>query len=63
VERHPSALVFSVASLHLLVHAFLDFALEDSGAGGLVEIGDLEDVCCIDPVVCATSHYMVASDV
>jgi hypothetical protein len=60
VQRHPSPLVLAVAALDLLVDALLHFALEDAGARRLVEAGDLQDMGCIDPVVGATAHNMVA---
>lgn len=56
-------LVFAITSLDLLVYAFLDFSLEDAGAGGLVVVGYLEDVRRVDPVVAAAAHDMVAIDV
>ena len=49
--------------MHLLVYAFLDFSFEDAGAGGLVVVGYLENVCRIDPVVAATAHDMIAVDI
>jgi hypothetical protein len=63
MQRHPGPLVLSVAALHFFVYAFLDFALEDSGPGRLVEVGDFEDVGRIDPVVGAAAHDVVAGDV
>lgn len=63
LERNPCALVLSIAALDLLVDAFLDLALEDTGARRLVVLGYLEDVGSIDPVVCATAHDMVAVDI
>lgn len=56
-------LVFAISSLHLLVHALLDLALENAGASRLVEVGDLQDVGCIDPVVGAAAHNMVAGNI
>lgn len=41
LERYPCALVFAVATLYLLMDAFLDFALEDTGPRGLVVVGNL----------------------
>jgi len=63
LERYPCSLVLSVSALHLLVHAFLHFALEDTGSGRLVIFGDLQDVGSVDPVVGAASHDMVAVDI
>jgi hypothetical protein len=62
-QRDPCALVFSIATLDLFVGSLLDFPLEDACAGGLVEVGDFENVCCVDPVVGAAAHDMVALDV
>lgn len=45
------------------MHPLLDFALENTGPGRLVEVCYLEDVCRIDPVVSAASHDMVAGDI
>lgn len=53
-------LVFSISTLYLLVHALLHFALEDSSPARLVVVCDLQDVCCVDPVVCPSSHAVVA---
>jgi hypothetical protein len=63
LERYPCALVFAITALDLFMHALLDFALEDTGSGGLVVVGYLEDVGCVDPVVGATAHDMVAVDI
>jgi hypothetical protein len=63
VQRHPGPLVLSVPALHFFVYAFLDFALEDSGTGRLVEVGDFEDVGRIDPVVGTAAHDVVAGDI
>lgn len=52
-------LVLSISTLNLLVDVFLHFALQDSGARGLVESGGFEDMCRIDPVVVSPSHYML----
>lgn len=60
LEGDPSALVFAIATLHLLVHALLHFALEDTGSGGLIVVGYLEDVGSVDPVVCPAAHDMIA---
>lgn len=62
-EGNPRALVLAVPALHLLVDALLDLALEDAGARGLVVVGDLEDVRCVDPVVGAPAHDVVAVDI
>jgi len=62
-QRDPCALVFSIATLYFFMCSFLDFSLEDACAGWLVEIGDFENVCCVDPVVGAAAHDMVALDV
>lgn len=56
-------LIFAISTLHLFVHTLLDLALEDARAGGLVEVGDLQDVGCVDPVVGATAHDMVALNI
>lgn len=37
-------------------------SLISPGSGRLVVIGDFEDVGCVDPVVGAASHYLVAGD-
>lgn len=63
LERDPCPLVLSISALHLLMHTFLDFALQDTGAGGLVVVGNFQNVCRIDPVVSATAHDMVTVDV
>jgi hypothetical protein len=63
LKRYPCSLVLSISALHLLVHALLHFALEDTGSGGLVIVGNLEDMCSVDPVVGAASHNMVAVDI
>lgn len=49
-------LVFAVSTLNLLVCLLLDFALEDSGSGRLVETGSLQDVGCINPIITSTAH-------
>jgi hypothetical protein len=56
-------LIFAISTLDLLVHALLDFALEDTGSGRLIVVGYLEDVGCVDPVVGTTAHDMVAVDI
>lgn len=43
--------------------SFLDFSFKNTCAGGLVEVGDFQDVGCVDPVVGATAHDMVALDI
>lgn len=63
VEWNPCSLIFAISTLHLFVHTLLDLALEDARAGGLVEVGDLQDVGCVDPVVGATAHDMVALNI
>lgn len=63
LKWNPCALILSIATLHLLVNALLHFALEDTGSGRLVVIGYLEDVGCVDPVVGAAAHDMVAVDI
>jgi hypothetical protein len=63
IQRYPCALVFAIAALHLLVHAFLYFALEDAGSGRLVVLGYLKDMRCVDPVVGTPAHDMVAVDI
>jgi hypothetical protein len=40
------------------VVVFLNITFEDSGSSGFVEAGGLENVCCVDPVVAPSSHYM-----
>lgn len=56
-------MVFSITALDLFVNALLYFPLKNSCSRGLVEVGDLEDMCCIDPVVGTTTHYMVSFNV
>ena len=63
LEGYPCALVFTISTLDLLVHALLDFALKDTGTRRLVVVGYLEDVSGVDPVVGATAHDMVAVDI
>lgn len=43
--------------------ALLDLTLEDAGAGGLVVVCYFEDVRCVDPVVGAAPHDMVAGHI
>ena len=57
------ALELSISTLNLLVRALLDFPLQNPRASGLVEVGDLEDVGRIDPVVFTLPHNMLAIDV
>lgn len=56
-------LILAVASLHLLVRAFLHFPFEYTGSSRLVVVGDLEDMCGIDPIVRTSTHYMIATDI
>ena len=56
-------MVLAVAALDLFVDALLDLALEDTGTGGLVVVGNLEDMGSIDPVVSTTAHDMVSCDI
>ena len=44
LEGYPCALVFTISTLDLLVHALLHFALEDPRSRGLVVVGNLENV-------------------
>lgn len=56
-------LVFAISTLHLLVHALLHLALQDTRARRLVVVGDFEDVRRVDPVVGAPAHDVVAADI
>jgi hypothetical protein len=51
-------LVFSITALNLLVSVFLNFALEDTGPGRLIEACSLQDMCRIDPVIVSSAHNM-----
>lgn len=65
-QARPSSshtLIFAVSTLHLLMHTLLHLALEDTGPGRLVVVGDLQDVGSVDPVIGATAHDMVARDI
>jgi hypothetical protein len=53
-------LVFSVSTLHLLVHTLLHLALEDPSPTGFIIFRDLQDVSSVDPVVGSASHTVVA---
>lgn len=44
------------------MNTLLHLSLEYSSPLRFVEIGDLEDMCCIDPIVGAPAHYMIAGD-
>jgi len=56
-------LVFSISTLYLLMYPLLHLALENTGPGRFVEVGDFQDVCRIDPVVGSAAHYVVSSDI
>lgn len=62
-EWYPGPLILSISTLHLLMHAFLNFALENAGTGGFVVVGNLQNMRRIDPIVGATSHDMVAINI
>jgi hypothetical protein len=53
-------LVFSVSTLHLLMHTFLYLTLEDPSSTGFIIFRDLQDVSSVDPVVGSASHTVVA---
>jgi len=63
MQWHPGALVLAVPALDLFMDALLDLALEDARAGRFVEVGYLEDVRCVDPVVGAPAHDVVATHI
>ena len=52
-------LVFAVATLDLLMDAFLHLSFEDPCSGRLVKASYLQDVGCIDPIVRSSAHDMV----
>ena len=58
LERDPCSLIFSITALDLFVRFFLNFSLQNSRSGRLVEPRSFQDVCGIDPVVLPTSHDM-----
>lgn len=58
----PSALVFTVSALHDFVFSGEDFLLEYLCASALLYARDLEDLCCIDIRVTASTHDRDATD-
>ena len=60
--RYPLTLIFPIATLNLLVNAFLHLTLENPRPRGLVIVGYLQDVRRIDPVVGTASHDMMHAD-
>ena len=56
-------MVFSITALDLLMDPFLHLSFEDACPGRLVEVGNFQDMCRIDPVIGATAHDMVPFDV
>jgi hypothetical protein len=58
-QSKKRTLIFSIATLDLLMEVFLYLALEDASARRLVKAGGLQDVCRVDPVVMAAAHYML----
>lgn len=55
-------LVFSITTLHLLMHPLLDLSFENSSSCRLIESSCLENMRCIDPVIRPPSHNTVAID-
>lgn len=45
------------------MNTFLYFPLKNSRSSWLIKVGDLENVCCIDPIVRTAAHHMVSFDV
>lgn len=56
-QRNPRTLIFTVAPLHFFVDACLDVFLQDSCPLCLGEVGDLQDVGCVDPPVFLPPHH------
>ena len=61
-QRDPCALVLPISTLDLFMDTLLHLSFKDSCSCGFVEAGDLENVCCVDPVVGSSSHDMVTTD-
>lgn len=59
-SRAVPTLVLSISSLNLLMNPLLHFPLQDPGSRRFVEVGDLEDMCGIDPVIRPPPHHLVA---
>ena len=51
-------MIFSVATLDLLMYAFLHFPFEDPSPCWLIIFSDFEDVCGIDVIVASSPHDM-----
>lgn len=45
------------------MNTLLYFSLKDPCPRWLVEVGDLEDMCCIDPIIRTTTHYMISFNI
>ncbi len=58
-SENELTLVFSVTTLDLLMNPFLNLSLQNPSSRRLVRTGDFEDMRGIDPVVRASSHYIV----
>ena len=56
-------LIFPIASLHLLVHSLLHLSLQNPRTSRLVVVGDLENMRSVDPVIGASSHDMIATNI
>jgi hypothetical protein len=52
-------LIFAIATLNLLMDAFLDLLFENSRSCRFIIAGNLQNVGGIDPVVGSSSHDMV----
>ena len=56
-------LVFSITALNLLMDPLLNLSFQNPCPRRLVKVGNLEDMCRIDPVVRAPAHYVVSRDI
>lgn len=52
-------LVLSISALNLLMLILLYLAFQNASSCGFVKAGGLEDMCCVDPVVDTSAHYML----
>lgn len=55
---HPLTLVFPVTSLNFLMHTFLYISLQYACSRGFVEVGHLQDMRSINPIIVAPTHDM-----
>lgn len=58
-----STLVFAISTLHLLVNAFLNLTLQDSGSCWLIKVCDFENLRSIYPAVSTPSHNMIVVNI